>query len=183
MRAPVLVTPPAALPVSLADMKLHLRVDGTAEDASITSMIHAARSHLDGWTGVLGRALDAQTWRQDFDGFAGALYLPLHPVISISSVTYVDAEGATQAVDPAVYTILRNGLGAYAVPRDGQLWPQASGLVSVTYIAGDGAPDAVKAAIKLIVGDLYANREAQVSGLARNQTVDMLINPYRRVAF
>lgn len=43
------------------------------------------------------------------------------------------------------------------------------------------APAALRAAILLLVGDLYANREASVEGLSENPAVDRLVFPYRRV--
>jgi len=35
------ITPPAKLPVTLADVKMHLRVTDTTEDAYITTLISA----------------------------------------------------------------------------------------------------------------------------------------------
>jgi uncharacterized phiE125 gp8 family phage protein len=39
----VLVTPPAVEPVTLAEAKLHARVDGASEDQRILGLIRAAR--------------------------------------------------------------------------------------------------------------------------------------------
>jgi hypothetical protein len=57
MLKPVRTVPPAEMPVSLDEAKLHCRVDHNAEDAHITGLIAAAATHLDGWSGILGRAL------------------------------------------------------------------------------------------------------------------------------
>src|SRR5690606_10673336 len=70
MHRPVRVTPPAIQPVTLAEAKLHLRVDHDDEDALISNLIQAATGHLDGWTGILGHCLVEQVWRQDHDRFA-----------------------------------------------------------------------------------------------------------------
>ncbi|SMH29674.1 head-tail connector protein [Azospirillum agricola] len=54
---------------------------------------------------------------------------------------------------------------------------------------GEGAevpvPDPVKLAILLVLGDLYANREAAIIGAThvKNSTVAWLLDPYRRITF
>lgn len=196
MLAPVLITPPAMLPVSLAEAKAHLRVDHTDDDSLIGGLIAAATDHLDGWTGILGRCLVEQTWRQDFAAFATCLSLPLGPVISISNVT---VGGVT--VDDSDYALLTDAGGRSRV----EIAHIASGpgAVSVTYKAGyatipevpaNGAdpaipaqstvPAALKVAIMLLVGSWYANREIIVVGATVENlpfAVDALIAPFRRV--
>lgn len=66
MAAPVLVTPPADPVVSLSDLKDHLRVDADDENDLIEALEQAAVAHLDGWHGILGRAIMAQVWSQSF---------------------------------------------------------------------------------------------------------------------
>ena len=55
-----LVTPPAGVPISLAEAKLHLRVDGGDDDPLICSLISAARQAAETITGrqliKIGRA-------------------------------------------------------------------------------------------------------------------------------
>ncbi len=63
-----LLTPPAKEPVSLADMKTHLRVDITDDDALIASMITAARVYLERLT---GKRFVTQQWRYLLDHFPG----------------------------------------------------------------------------------------------------------------
>lgn len=201
MRRPVLITAPELLPVSLAEAKLHLRVDHNDEDVLIEGLIGAATAHLDGWTGVLGRCLVEQEWRQDFDAFASCLPLPLGPVISITSVTV----GGTPA-DDGSYTLRTDVGGRARVELDGV---SASGAASVIYkagyptipavpaVPGDGeedpgtpaiparstVPEPVKVAIMLLVGHWYQSREA-VTSVSINElpfAVNALIAPYRRV--
>lgn len=190
MLRPVRVTPPAILPVSLAEAKLHLRIepDVTLENTLVTGLIGAATDHLDGWTGLLGRCLVEQEWRQDFDAFGSCLSLPLGPVISISSVT---AGGDT--VDPASYSLKTDAGGRSRVEFNGV---SVSGPVSVTYKAGyantnddpaaNTVPPAIKIAIMLLVGAWYENREetaigVSVAGLPSSVAAHALLAPYRRI--
>lgn len=190
MLAPSLVTSPSATPVSLAEAKLHLRVVGSGEDPLITALIQAATQHLDGWTGVLGRALVTQTWRQDFEGFCTKLRLPLGPVASITSISYFDDGNLTQTLPDTAYTLLTDALGPYVTLKPDQSWPSSYGradAVAVTYEAGVAAanvPAPLKAAILLMVGNLFENREATVVGTISGDLpngVDILISPYRKV--
>jgi uncharacterized phiE125 gp8 family phage protein len=192
MLAPVLISAPTLDPVTLAEAKNHLRVDSDDEDTFIEALVTAATAHLDGHSGVLGRALVTQTWRQDFDGFSDALRLPLFPVASITHVKYYDADNALQTLSSSVYSLFVDGGGAYVALAPDQEWPSSYSrvdAVAVTYVAGlavGSVPMPIKAAILLMVGDLYANREtAQVGSVASkipmSTTVDALISPYRRV--
>lgn len=176
MLAPVRTAEPAVTPVSLIEAKAHLRVDHNDDDTLITALIAAAVDHLDGWTGILGRCLVEQTWRQDFDTFATCLPLPLGPVISVSSLT---VGGVT--VDASDYALLVDAGGRARV----EIAHIASGpgTVSVTYKAGYATvPAALKVAIMLLVGNWYENREAV--GEARSELpigAHALIAPFRSV--
>jgi uncharacterized phiE125 gp8 family phage protein len=55
-----LLAGPAGEPLTLAETKAYLRLDDEAEDALVTTLITAARLHVEG---VTGRALMAQSWR------------------------------------------------------------------------------------------------------------------------
>lgn len=191
MLAPVLITAPAATPVSLTEAKAHCRVDHDDDDALITALIAAAVGHLDGWTGVLGRALVTQKWREQFGGFGAALCalrLALAPVANIESVVYVDFDGQ-HTLDPARYVVVSEALGCALRPASGWNWPPTArrfDAVTVTYVAGTPAADVpapIKAAILLIVGHLYQHREAVAENTLATLpfAVDALIAPFRRV--
>lgn len=190
MLAPVRITAPVLTPITLAEAKAHLRVVGATDDDIITSLIAAATEYLDGWSGVLGRALVTQTWRQDYSGFCDKLRLPLAPVVSISSVKYFDGSNIEQTLADTAYQLLVDGLGPYVALKSDQSWPAYYGranAVSITFVAGsapEGVPSQIKAAIKLLVGNLYENREATVIGTITSElpfAVNALIAPYRRV--
>lgn len=204
MLAPVLITPPASLPVTLDEAKLHLRAafpneDGsmpaTDEDGLITALLEAAVSHLDGWTGILGRCLVEQTWRVDFDRFDWGMRLPLWPIGEIVSITWRNAAGEISTIANTNYALRTDERGAYVHWDRGYSFPSdlyESAAVSVTFKAGyptvDGkstVPAAIKAAILLLVGNWYENREAVVVGVtatALPMAVDALLSPYRRAS-
>ena len=189
MFRPVLITAPAAPPVSLQQAKAHLRVEHTSDDELIAALIDAATAHYDGWSGVLGRCLITQSWRQDFDGFARCLRLPLFPLASITSVTYDDAADAEQTVAAANYVLLDDGRGGYVRFVDDFAFPAVHAQepnVRVTYVAGEAtAPLAIGQAMLLLIGAWYENRENAVIGtitspLPQAVAADALIAPYRR---
>lgn len=188
MHAPVLVTPPAELPVTLDEAKLHLHVDGDEENALIDGLIAGAVSYLDGWNGVLGRALVEQTWRQDFDSFGCTMRLAIGPVNDIVSITYRNASGQVSTVAAENYALVTDGVGprvfwdaGFSAPGD--LYEQ--GAVSVTYASGyDEVPAAIKIAILLMVGHWYANREAVAEGGFSELpfSANALLAPFRRMS-
>ncbi len=178
-----LIVPPA-LPVTLAEAKRHLRVSHDDDDALITSMIEASTSYLDGWGGILGRALEPQTVQIALDAFpAGEIELPLGPAVSVVSVAYTDTTGAPQVVDPADYELDAFSMSGWIIPS--APWPAAMAAINavkITWVAGTGCPAAVRAAILLHVGHLYANREAV--GEAQTElplAFNALVAPSRRL--
>jgi hypothetical protein len=167
MLSPVLVTPPTDTPVSLDEAKLHLRVDGDDEDTYITALIAAATGHLDGFTGILGRCLMAQTWSQEYEAACGDLVLPLGPVSTVTSIT----GGFTG------YRLLKDGRGYFLRLNDGAAWP--SGPVVAEFEAGGDVPAPLKAAILLHIGTLYENRETLAERVKPTLAYESLTAPYR----
>lgn len=194
MLAPVRTAAPGTI-VSVADLKANMNVTTSDDDDLIGAMGAAVESYLDGWSGILGKCLLTQTWRQDFARFPGSdrLRLPLGPVASVTSVTYYDANGDNQTLSTSVYVgPFHNAEGPYLILKYGQVWPNTytrEDAVSVTFIAGSAAvKQSTIAAIRLMVGDLYQNRESVVTGtissaISMTTTVDALLANERRVGF
>ncbi|WP_096232267.1 head-tail connector protein [Thermoanaerobacterium sp. RBIITD] len=66
----ILIEGPELEPVSLEEAKLHLRVDGTEEDALISALISTAREFCESFT---GRSLALQTFEYISGPFFQAL--------------------------------------------------------------------------------------------------------------
>lgn len=169
-----LITASAAVTVSLAEAKSHLRVDGTDEDLLINSLISAATSHIDGRDGLLGRALVTQTWELRLDGFEREIQIPLPPLQSVTSIKYTDIDGNEQTIDPSVYRVLTGEKSKVLLGFD-KSWPSVrdeAECVRIRFVAGYGdtgadVPATIKSAILLHVGTLYRDREA--TGEAQNE--------------
>jgi uncharacterized phiE125 gp8 family phage protein len=183
-----LVTPPAGEPVSLAEAKLHLRVDVDDDDALIGSLISAARQAAETLT---GRQMITARWKLVLDAFpCHAILLAKCPVQSVVNIQYLDMNGMSQTLPLIDYVVDTSCEPARITPVFGKTWPPTLpqiGAVTITFDAGFGAasavPEGIKSWIKLRVGSLYAHRE-EMSILMRGRIdplpfVDGLLDPYR----
>ena len=184
---PVRTVAPAETPLTLAEAKAHLRVDSTDEDDLVTAYLEGATAALDGWSGILGRCLVTQTWRQDFREFSDPLRLPFPDVASVA-VAYIDTDDASQTLATSVYELAEDNLGAYLTLKDGQTWPslgEVTVAVSVTLTCGYGAaadvPADLKDAIRLDIGTRYQFRETMGEQAAPNMAYESLVSKHRRV--
>ena len=192
MLAAVRTVAPAVKVVSLDQARMQCRIDSNDEDELLSVLIDAAVAHFDGPSGILGRALITQTWRQDFPSFADVVRLPVGTLIAVSSVSYYDANNASQTLSSNVYTSFNDEVGPYLTLKPLQSWPPTysrEDAVRVTWTAGYGStadlvPAAIRQAMLLMISNWYSNRGAAVIGASVADlpfAVSSLISPYRRV--
>lgn len=162
-----LITAATDLAVSLVEAKAHLKVDASDEDTLITALITAATERAEQ---ITGRALLPQTWELTLDAFPSAFELTRVPATSITSLKYVDLAGTQQTLSSTLYALdAADDYGfAYVVPAVGSSWPatrEQINAVALRYVAGYAAanvvPESIKAWIKLQVGAMYENRQAE----------------------
>lgn len=185
---------PTVEPVSLSDAKVHLRVDHADEDALISACIKAAREQAET---ITGRTLITTTLLLTLDAWPDsvAIELPRGPVQSVSAVAYVDVDGTVQTLLGTAYALDNAGDDSphYLLPAYGTAWPAArdtANAVTVTYVAGYGAagssvPGPVRQWLLLALGEMYAHREATVTGTisTRLAFVDRLLDCARLPKF
>ena len=182
------VSGPDCEPVTIGEAKAHLRLDITDDDELLSGYILAARSWVEGQT---HRALAGQTWDYSID-FAWPykfgrqwIELPLSPVQSVTSITYIDSGGVERTLAAGDYQAICRTNSSYIVPAYGKTFPAVRGqpaAITVRFVAGYAeAPSELKQAIMLLAGHFYENREA-ASAKALIEvplTVEAMISPYR----
>lgn len=180
----VLVTPAAINPVTLDEAKLHLRVTHDSEDTLIESQISAATRYCED---RIGQQFITATWRLLLDCFPAFIWLPRPPLITVTSLTYVDTAGATQTLATSEYQINSQRRPAAIAPARNKFWPsidhETFNPVQVNYTAGYGpaetdVPESAKQAIKLLVSHWYYTREPILTGTISTKidlTLDSLL--------
>jgi uncharacterized phiE125 gp8 family phage protein len=158
-----LITPPAVEPIELDAARLQCRVDGTDEDDMIRIYIKAARARVETH---IRRRLITQTVEARFDRLAKFLPLQTGPIQSVTSVVYLDPDGAPQTLAPNLYRLTDGSCGAGVIPARLADWPSSLDddlSVAVTFVAGYGlaadVPGDLISAVLITMQHLY-EREA-----------------------
>lgn len=176
-----------ARPISLAAAKAHLRVDTAAEDADIDLKLYAA---LQAVSESCGLVLGAEEWRVSLPVPAGGdVVLPVVPVTAVTSLSYLDRDGASQALDLTGFDVILRARRAIIRPKPGGSWPTdaAARPDALTVLVAAGIsplPFDLQAAVLLMLGHLYQQREAVAVGVAVSEVplaVDSLIAAHRQL--
>lgn len=182
--------------ITLTEARLHLRLDTLGsppthpDDSLVEALITAVREDAENYMGI---AVAQQTYSAAYNGFSDqSLELGIWPVTGVVSVVYKDVSGVEHTLSPSSYILDNYEKPARLIPTE--TWPQtgsAPNSVVVTFSAGhtDGdspnpypLPKAIRAAMLLMLGHLYENREAVTYG---NQVITLplgaihLMTPYR----
>ena len=158
---------PTAEPLSLVEVKQHLRLTHDSEDALLVLYLQAARDYVER---VTRRQLLPATYTLKLDAFGGrAIALPRPPLQSVTSIAYLDTAGASQTLAATVYGVDTASEPGRVYLKYGQSWPSTYSqlqAVTITYIAGwtgdTTLPHGLKMALLLLMGHLYEHREATV---------------------
>lgn len=190
-----LSTAPTVEPVTVAEVKAHLRVFHADDDAYLQDfVIPAARRWAETFT---QRAFLQQTWILRLNGFGwgGPIVLPRPPLSSITTVAYTDTAGDAQTW-AALSTgyLLERPTGETALhgsirPSYSQVYPSTRDIVDsvvITYVAGYGSaatsvPIGLKHAVLMLVDDLYRQRGSEIVGTSATpalRAAESLLAPF-----
>lgn len=168
------VTPPTTYPVSVAEARTHVRQDLQDDDAWLQDAIIAATEMVESDT---NRQLLTAVSRLSLDGVpaCGWIDIPRPPLVSVSSVIYIDTAGVSQTWAATNYRV-----SAPTGPRcargrvtlaSGIAWPSMNSVsdalqvtISHGYGAASAVPSMLKQAIKMLVLHWYDNRSVLVIG-------------------
>lgn len=169
--------------VTRTEMKAHLNVSTTRDDAYIDTLTKTATRYIEDRT---SQCLIRQTRTLKMRGFYDRRYVheiddshyetcqrwtivpPRGPLVSVSSITYVASEsGTTTTLASSDYSVSADNPGRIAEAYNAT-WPAVrdqQNSVTVTYITGHsttqaGVPESLRHAVKLLAGHWYRNREA-----------------------
>jgi hypothetical protein len=153
---------PSVEPVTLAEAKLHFRVDFADDDSLISRIVAAARHQVETDT---GRQLIPAQWTLTLDRFPltwdgginyggtggpggepyrpdwNGMVIPRPPLIAVNSIQYVDPNGVTQTWSNTLYRVDSQSEPARVTPEYGQIYPVPRiviNAVTVQYWAGYG---------------------------------------------
>ncbi len=168
-----------------------LTFQNTTEDSLLSSLISTACRYAETYT-------RRQFIAKEIDLFLNAfpereIKLPYGNLKSVTAIKYTDSDGVettmTEGVDYVVDNVNEPGR---IVPTYGKGFPTVSlhpvNPIRISFIAGYGTaadvPSGIKTAIKMLVADMYENRESQgTQQMHENKTVSNLLAPYRLWAF
>lgn len=190
--------------VTLEDMKLFLRVDGTTDDDLISSLIDAATDMVKQYTrrAILTETLELivdrptnsgmdeldrlgsgvhHTTRQAAMGWSNEIDLPFIPIQSVTSIKTYDATNTEHTMTASDYELDQQGGRIYL--DNGVSWPsdlRDREAMVIRYVAGYGddpedIPESIKLAVKMYVSNMYNCRESCEMPIS----CKALLEPYR----
>lgn len=156
-------TGPTAEPLHLDEATLHIKQDSDADDTLIGNLIRAAREYVQD---LSGRALVAQTRRLTLDAWPrnDIIILPYPPLVSVSSITYVDTAGTTQTRSSTLYDVDARSQPGRVMPAFSEVWPTTRAVlnaVDVTYVCGYATPFTVNTSTDVLTcsGRAYSDND------------------------
>jgi len=182
-------------PLTLEEVKTHLRLEiGDAEeDEYLDDLITVARQRVEYLT---GRQLMPESHYYYLDDWSidggDYIYIPDAPLRSIpsSGVYYTDNDGDSTTFTSTAWAVDTVSEPGRLVLNFNDSWPSDvlddNNPIRIQYVCGYSTrskiPKAIKQAMRIMVSDMYENRESYVMGQTvsdKLDTIRALLSPYR----
>lgn len=170
-----LVTAPTEYPVTLAEIRSHLRTDTEDDDDDLLAIIKAATEFCE--REINGeRQIMLATYDLPLAGFwSGVLPLPRPPLSSVSFVKYYNTSDTLTEITSTQYLVRTPWRQPGTIERaPGTTWSYTTYNdrrlpVVIRFIAGYASaaavPHTIKQAVKIACGWMYENREPEAADL------------------
>lgn len=190
-------------PVTLTELKAHLRISGTAEDDLLTAFITAARIMCEKLTRRTIPSTQMALWLDNWpcesigwhDGVregpvtgerSDNVEIPRPPLISVESVKTYGMDDTAAIMAAGLYYVSKGDADqcGRVVLRNLATWPVAlrsADAVEIAFTAGYTAvPEPLKLAIKMMASHMYANRgECSAEECAGQCGASMILSAYK----
>jgi len=180
---------PAQEPVSLEEAKYFMRLDGTEDDVLVSTLITAARIHIET---TIGKVLITESWSFFLDKWpkSKTLYFPLDPIQTIEEIRFhTNSEGFTiiQAEDYSTDLISNHPrlhlTGSKPTSASKQL-----NQIEIRFVAGygdtpDDVPSDLKQALLMLASHWFEQRDPIAFGGAFAEiprTIEALLSNYKK---
>jgi uncharacterized phiE125 gp8 family phage protein len=160
---------------TLSEVKNYLKVEDTADDSLITTIIKGARESVEARQNIstLNKTIVQRLERfpssyKVATDYENVIKLLVYPVISVTSITYLDENGNTQTLPQNLYEVdTYKGIIGEAVDQDFPDTYLSLNDVTITYVAGFGTsatscPTDIRIAILKMIANIYENRTDSV---------------------
>ena len=156
--------------ISVATFKQHARIDVDDDDTLIAEYLEAATEYVEKYQ---NRCWRQATYQAVYDCFPsdGVFYMPVPPLVSVTSIVYTDSAGDSQTLSTDYYAVDAASQPGRVSLKFGQLWPSTYdqlGSITITFVAGyssvSDVPARVKQVVRLLAANSYENREPIVTG-------------------
>ena len=161
---------PTSEPASLAEAKnqLGLPAGESDHDNYLSRLITLGREQVESDTGMIGFTrswvLSLDTWPADF------IQLDKWPLISVTSIAYLDTAGSSQAWSAGNYDVDISRERSVVFPSFGITWPAiraTQNAITVTYVAGHATvgaiPQRFRQAVLAVVSREFLDRQGSTN--------------------
>ena len=182
-----LKTAPTLEVITLDQAKRHLNIeleDTYHDDYISQSLIPTARSYIEN---LCWRKFITQSWYAYLDDWPKGDYieLPYGNLQSVTTIKYTDTDNSQSTWSSAEYIVGTNYERGRVTLEDGYTWPNVvlypSSPIEIDFTCGYGStradvPECLKQAIKIVISELFENRESSIIGMGTYTELPTVMN-------